>query len=264
MQEEVIGEAKEPKDKNQELENKKVEGGDLKKKRIKEKLEEKIVFLRIQYDMRMNRITTALFDFDGVVADTEPLYDIFWEEIAEKYHIEIPNFAAKIKGTTLQGIFSTYFAGYPTEETDQIALASADYELRMHFPEIPGAVAFLRLLKERGMKVGLVTSSSAAKMRVALREMKIESLFDTVVTADRITKGKPDPMCYLLAAEEVCSAAEECVVFEDSFSGIQAGIAAQMRVIGLSTTNPADAIRNKVYAVVPDFRQPALVLEKMN
>ena len=46
-------------------------------------------------------ITTIFFDFDGVVADTEPLYDIFWRQVAEKYHIGIPDFPAKIKGTTL-------------------------------------------------------------------------------------------------------------------------------------------------------------------
>lgn len=49
-------------------------------------------------------ITTIFFDFDGVVADTEPLYDIFWRQVAEKYHIGIPDFPAKIKGTTLQRI----------------------------------------------------------------------------------------------------------------------------------------------------------------
>ena len=55
-------------------------------------------------------ITTIFFDFDGVVADTEPLYDIFWRQVAEKYHIGIPDFPAKIKGTTLQRIYELYFS----------------------------------------------------------------------------------------------------------------------------------------------------------
>lgn len=54
-------------------------------------------------------ITTIFFDFDGVVADTEPLYDIFWRQVAEKYHIGIPDFPAKIKGTTLQRIYDFIF-----------------------------------------------------------------------------------------------------------------------------------------------------------
>lgn len=202
----------------------------------------------------MSKITTALFDFDGVVADTEPLYDIFWERMAEKYQIGISDFPKKIKGTTLQHIFDVYFSDYPKEETDKIALASAEYELNMHFPEVRGAVCMLNTLKEKGYKIGLVTSSSSLKMEVALKKMDIAHLFDTIVTADKIVRGKPDPMCYLLAAEEVQSRPDECVVFEDSFSGIQAGRAAGMRVIGLATTNPAEAIQDKVSAVIPDFQ----------
>lgn len=204
---------------------------------------------------------TALFDFDGVVADTEPLYDIFWGRIGEKYELNIPDFASKIKGTTLDAIFRIYFADCPQDELDKIAQGLLEFEERMEFPEIPGAIGFIRDLKRRGIKVGLVTSSPSSKMKVALKKMNIEGVFDTIVTANRITRGKPDPMCYLLAAEDLAAKPEECVVFEDSFMGIQAGTAAGMRVIGLATTNPAELIRDRVYAVVPDFRDEDLIWE---
>ena len=80
-------------------------------------------------------------------------------------------------------------------------------------------------------------------------------MFDTIVTADRITKGKPDPMCYLLAANDLNVSPADCIVFEDSFAGIQAGTDAGMRVIGLSTTNPEETLKNKVYEVIPNFVQ---------
>lgn len=209
----------------------------------------------------MSKITTALFDFDGVVADTEPLYDIFWEKTAEKYHLGIPRFAAKIKGTTLSSIFATYFADCPETERAKIALAISEYELNMDFPEIPGSVRFIRQLKKKGVRIGVVTSSSSAKMRIALKKMQLDTVFDTVVTADEITKGKPDPMGYLLAAEKLNAAPSECIVFEDSFSGIQAGNAAGARVIGLATTNPAESIRDKVFAVIADFSRPEELLK---
>lgn len=202
----------------------------------------------------MGKITTALFDFDGVVANTEPLYDIFWAKIAEKYRIDIPDFPAKIKGNTLQRIFKLYFSDYSPEEHEKIAFACEKFEETMDFPEVEGAVHFLHTLKARGYQVGLVTSSNDAKMNFALKKMQLEDVFDTLVTANRITTGKPDPMCYLLAAQTLKVQPESCVVFEDSFSGIQAGTAAGMRVIGLATTNPEEAIREKVFAVVPDFR----------
>ena len=73
-------------------------------------------------------ITTIFFDFDGVVADTEPLYDIFWRQVAEKYHIGIPDFPAKIKGTTLQRIYELYFSDYSSEELGKITRACDRFE----------------------------------------------------------------------------------------------------------------------------------------
>ena len=209
-------------------------------------------------------ITTIFFDFDGVVADTEPLYDIFWRQVAEKYHIGIPDFPAKIKGTTLQRIYELYFSDYSSEELGKITRACDEYEETMDFPEVKGAVRFLHMLKTKGYRVGLVTSSYRIKIERALKLMDIEKVFDTIVTADRITSGKPDPMCYLLAARELQVDPGDCVVFEDSFSGIQAGTVAGMRVIGLATTNPEEAIGDKVSAVIPDFSRPEKVLELLS
>ena len=65
------------------------------------------------------------------------------------------------------------------------------------------------------------------------------------MSADRITKGKPDPMCYLLAASDLHVSPSDSLVFEDSFAGIQAGTNAGMRVIGLSTTNSEESLKEQ-------------------
>ena len=111
------------------------------------------------------------------------------------------------------------------------------------------------MLKEHGVQIGLVTSSDNAKVKRAFRLLHLDNLFDTLVTADRITQGKPDPMCYLLAANDLNVSPADCIVFEDSFNGIQSGKDAGMRVIGLSTTNPAESLRDKVYEVIPNFEK---------
>lgn len=197
---------------------------------------------------------TALFDFDGVIVDTEPIYDIFWNEAAERYGLGIDNFAQKIKGTTLPNILEKYFSDYSEEFRRKVIQESTEYEKGMPFPPMPGSIEFLQVLKAQGVKTGLVTSSDDTKVKRAFQLLSLANLFDTVVTADRITEGKPDPMCYLLAAADLKADPADCLVFEDSFAGIQAGNAAGMRVIGLSTTNPADALKDQVYAVIPDFR----------
>lgn len=60
-------------------------------------------------------------------------------------------------------------------------------------------------------------------------------------------------MCYLLAAADLHVSPADCIVFEDSFAGVQAGTEAGMRVIGLSTTNSENSLKDKVYKVIPDF-----------
>lgn len=200
-------------------------------------------------------IKTALFDFDGVVVDTEPIYDIFWNEAGKRYGLGIDNFAAVIKGTTLPYIMDKYFSDRSEEFRQMVVKESTEYESTMPLPAMPGSMEFLHMLKDKGVQIGLVTSSDDTKVARAFKLHHLENLFDTVVTADRITKGKPNPMCYLLAANDLGVSPADCLVFEDSFAGIQAGTDAGMRVIGLSTTNPAESLKDKVYEVIPNFEK---------
>lgn len=201
----------------------------------------------------MKQYKAALFDFDGVIVDTEPIYDIFWNDAAERYGLNIPHFADLIKGQTMPRIMNTYFSGFSEEFRQKVWKESSEYESQMPLPLMPGSLEFLQILKDKGVKMGLVTSSDQQKINRAFRLYDMEGFFDTIVTADRITEGKPDPMCYLLAAEDLGYLPENCLVFEDSFAGIEAGNAAGMRVIALSTTNSPESLKDKAYTVIPNF-----------
>ncbi|MDR3058231.1 MAG: HAD family phosphatase [Prevotella sp.] len=209
----------------------------------------------------MNNITTVLFDFDGVIADTEPQYDIYMDAIGERYNLGIKNFALQVKGTTSPDIMKKYFSHFSKEEQDNIMNELAEFELQMDFPLVKGAMNFINYLKENKYKVGLVTSSQDFKMERALDMLNMSDTFDTEVTAVRITEGKPNPMCYLLAAKDLNVSPSECVVFEDSFHGIRAGKDAGMRVIGVSTTIPAEQLTDKADHVIPDFSDLQQVIE---
>jgi HAD superfamily hydrolase (TIGR01509 family) len=206
----------------------------------------------------MEYMRTALFDLDGVIVDTEPIYDLFWDDASLRYHTGIDHFAQVIKGTTLPDIIANYFSGHPAEEVSRLEAEALAYEACMPLPAMPGSMEFLHVLKEGGVRLGLVTSSDLSKVERAFALHRLDGMFDTVVTADRLTAGKPDPMCYLLAASDLKVAPSECIAFEDSFNGIRAASSAGMRVIGLSTTNPAEALAGKVYRVIPDFREISL------
>ncbi len=196
---------------------------------------------------------TALFDFDGVIVDTEPIYDLFWNDAAIRYGLGIPDFADVIKGTTMTHIMENYFSDYPEAFQQMVIDEASEYESNMPLPLMPGSMEFLRSLRKEGIQIGLVTSSDQLKIDRAFKMYDFNGLFDTIVTADRITKGKPDPMCYLLAVSDLQVSPSDCVVFEDSFAGIQAATDAGIRVVGLSTSNSPESLKDKVYKVIPNF-----------
>ena len=201
----------------------------------------------------MAKKTTILFDFDGVITDTEPQYDIYFNSLAEKYNLGINNFALQVKGVTMPNILQKYFSDFSDEDIKNIIDETTAFERQMDFQFIPGVDDFIKYLKKNNYKIGLVTSSQDFKMKIALDKLSLTGVFDTEVTANRIVQGKPDPMCYLLGAKDLGSDPSECVVFEDALFGIQAGTAAGMRVIGVDTTIPAEQLKDKVYAVISDF-----------
>jgi HAD superfamily hydrolase (TIGR01509 family) len=194
-----------------------------------------------------------LFDLDGVIIDSEPQYDIFWRKTAKDYQLGIENFENVIKGTTMPHIVSHYLSHLPETDQQKIVAANQAYELEMDIIPIPGALDFLESVKNAGIIMGLVTSSDDPKIAYVFSRLPLRNYFETIVSADRITQGKPHPMCYLLAAQDLGISPADCYVFEDSFHGIQAGNNAGMKVIGLSTSNPAESIRPQVWKVIPDF-----------
>ena len=201
----------------------------------------------------MTKKPTILFDFDGVIANTEPLYDVYIDGLGVKYNLGINNLAEKVKGVPTVEIIAKYFGHLDAKLIQEVEDNLADFEITMDIPPITGALEFIHYLKQNGYKIGLVTSSQLVKMERALKILKLENSFDSLVTADRITKGKPDPMCFLLAAKDMDASPENCIVFEDSLHGINAGLSAKMKVIGLTTSFTEEQIKDMVYATIPDF-----------
>ncbi len=195
----------------------------------------------------------ALFDFDGVVMDTETQYSLFWGEQGRVYHPEIPQFDRKIKGQTLTQIYDKYFDGRPDLQTEITAKLNA-FEASMQYTYIHGAEAFLQSLRSGGVKTALVTSSNEVKMEAVYRSHpELKGYFDEIITSERFARSKPDPECFLLGASLFHLSPSECVVFEDSFHGLAAGKAAEMKVIGLATTNLREEIEGKADYIIDDF-----------
>ncbi len=197
--------------------------------------------------------TVALFDFDGVISDTESQYSAFWNRLGEgELSTGIEDFGQKIKGQTLVQIFDKYI---PDENDRRLIERKIDeLERSMTYDYIKGADTFLKALKEAGIPTAIVTSSNARKMeQVHKARPELNALVDRVLTSEDFTKSKPDPDCFLKGMSALGGTPLTTVVFEDSFHGIAAGKASGAFVIGLATTNPRESIEPLCDMVIDDF-----------
>lgn len=194
----------------------------------------------------------VLFDFDGVIADTESQYTIFWDRTGMQY-LGLEDFGHTIKGQTLVQIFGKYFNDMEKEQ-EEIVSQLDEFEKNMSYEYIPGAHDFMLSLKAAGIPVAIVTSSNDAKMaHVYKAHPEITGIVDAILTSEHFSKSKPDPECFLKGMEVLGGTPEDTIVFEDSFHGLAAGRASGAKVIGLSTTNPEERIISLCDKVIKDF-----------
>lgn len=195
----------------------------------------------------------ALFDLDGVLIDSEGVYYDFWDNIEKLFPTGIPDFAAAIKGSTLKKIMEYY----PDPEVKaRVIELLKEQEHTMRYVIFDGVVPFLDELKRRKVPCAIVTSSNEEKMnKLFAQNPGFEDYFKVVITDRQVTKSKPDPQGYLMAAEKLGCEPCDCYVFEDSLLGLEAGRRSGAKVVGLATTNPASAIQNKADKIVSSFKQ---------
>jgi len=203
--------------------------------------------------MKQN-LKVALFDFDGTLVDTEGQYTQFWGRMARTYRPDVPRLEYLIKGTTLTQIFDRYFPD-PAWQTE-ITKGLDEWEAQMDYRPVSGAEAFVADLKQHGVKCAIVTSSNQKKMDSVRRQRpEFLAMFDRILTSEDFTASKPAPDCYIHGAEVFDAQLSECVVFEDAFNGLEAGMASGITTIGLTTNNSAESIRLLCHAIIADFTE---------
>lgn len=193
----------------------------------------------------------VLFDLDGVLIDSETMYTRFWRDIDRLYPTGIDDYAIHIKGTTLGEIMKHY----SDEEVKVDILRRIDeFQSTMQYPLFDGVTDFLEALRSAGIPAAIVTSSDDRKMkRLFTQHPDFRGYFKAVIDASMVTRSKPDPQGYLLAAEAIGCDPEDCFVFEDSLQGLKAGAASGATVIAIATTYPREALTGKAALVLDGF-----------
>jgi beta-phosphoglucomutase len=190
----------------------------------------------------MNNPFAAIFDMDGVLVDTYHAHYESWLMMAKRegLHFTEAEFGATFGRTSREIIAHFWGAGRFSDA--EIAALDAEKEaafreiIAQNFPAMPGAKELLVALHDSGFKLAVGSSGPPENVAMVIEKLGAGRLFDAIVTGMDVTRGKPDPQVFLLAAERLGVPPPRCVVVEDARPGIQAAHAAGMKAIGLVST----------------------------
>jgi len=182
-----------------------------------------------------------IFDMDGVIVDSNPTHREAWEIFNRRYGIKTTEaMHQRMYGKHNADIVRDYFgADLPPDEV--VARGAAKEELyrelagrRLEEMLVPGLRDFLEEYPEVPKGVG--SNAEAANVEFILERAGLRRYFQAVVDGHQVRNPKPHPEVFLRVADLLGAAPENCIVFEDSPTGVQAGVAAGMKVVGLGTT----------------------------
>ena len=188
----------------------------------------------------MNR-TALIFDMDGVIVDSNPIHREAWEIYNRRFGLETTEAMHQLMyGKRNDEIVRSFFGDLPVEEVlrrgaDKERLYREMISGRIESILVPGLRNFLEQYREAPKAVA--SNAETANVSFVLRASGLAGYFRAAVDGSQVTHAKPHPEIYFRVAEQLGIPPRDCLVFEDSFSGVEAARAAGMRVIGVLTTH---------------------------
>ena len=189
----------------------------------------------------------VLFDMDGTLVDSTRVVELAWGWWAARHHLPLQTVLSFSHGRPTIATMQHFFPG--RDHTEELKKMEEYTESQTEgIMPVPGAAQLLRSLHNHPW--GIVTSAwrTLAETRLTTAGLPLPNV---IVPIDEIRNGKPEPEGFLQAAERLEVAPKDCLVFEDTRPGIDAGLSAGMQVVGLLTTVPAERLRHR--PLIRDF-----------
>jgi HAD superfamily hydrolase (TIGR01509 family) len=187
------------------------------------------------------KLEAVLFDMDGVIIDSEPLWSDAEKQLLARRNLAYsPSLKTAMMGRDARGAVGYLMEHYSLaerlgeliEERNQLIAEL----FKEHLKAIPGAVDLVRSVIAAGIMTGLVSSSPKPLVELALEKLGTTGLFDLTLSGDQVVRGKPAPDIYITAAEKLGVKPEYCVVIEDAPHGVAAAKDAGMCCLAISTS----------------------------
>ena len=200
-----------------------------------------------------------VFDMDGVIVDTNPYHKIALRQFAEKYgyHLDEEGLVKKIYGRTNKEWIPNLFGRTLTPEELHFYGEEKEQMFRDIYKKdikpLKGLKEFLDQMDELNISRAIGTSAPRSNVDFVLKETGLQKYFSVMLDESDVTHGKPNPEIYINCAARLKMPPAQCIVFEDSLSGVASGIAAGCPVVGVATTHTAQELGTKV--VIKDFTE---------
>lgn len=183
------------------------------------------------------KLNTVIFDMDGLLIDSEPLWGQAAEEFFSEYNIKFSREQyAKTTGMRTKEFLLFWFTYFKISETKLLhaeeRIVNRVIELvQQQGKPMPGVSYIFDFFKTRNFNIGLATSSGPALIEVVIDMMGIRNSLGALSSANDLAYGKPHPEVYLNCAEKLSVHPRQCICFEDSFNGMIAAKAAGMKCV---------------------------------
>jgi beta-phosphoglucomutase len=208
----------------------------------------------------MQNIQGFIFDMDGVIVDNHKSHFKAWMEFAKKYNFDLDDkiYREKFNGKTNRDLFTMIFGELTESEIYSYAM-----EKELRYQEIyradmkphHGLVDFLKHLNLIGAKIALGTSAPTMNVDFTLDTLGLRDYFHVIVDGSQVKLGKPDPEIYLKCLFLLGLPGENCVVFEDSLAGLDAGRSAGCHIIGVATSHSLEELKSRTSFLIKDFTE---------
>ena len=202
---------------------------------------------------------------DGVIVDSNPYHKIALQQFCEKHGhtLSEQQLREKIYGRTNKEWIANVFGVLPEKQVQALAEEKeALYRelFRQHIQPVKGLIGFLDQLDQYQIARAIGTSAPQSNVVFTLSKTGTQKYFDIILNETVVTHGKPHPEIYLKVAQALGLPNSQCVVIEDSLSGVEAGKAAGSKVVGITTTHTAEELAH-TDCIIRDFEE--LTIEKL-
>lgn len=214
-------------------------------------------------------IQAVVFDMDGLMFDTERMYQRAWKYAGEQMGISgISAFCARTIGRTswaIKGDFQREFDRDPEELMRHVEIYKKDFFENNAVPVKQGLYELLEYLKRGGCRIGIASSSPYEEICHNIKDAGIAEYFQHIVSCEMVTHSKPAPDPFALASERLGVHPGRCLALEDSNNGIRSAHAAGLLPVMVpDLIKPEDTVRPLLFAELPDLFAVIELLEMEN